>query len=549
MKTINIIEFKNSGLHLDHEQLSTIELEDSAFDYGSFGEIYICLSINNKRNNDHPPQVVKVFIDDDSSVITNNYQTILKFQDKIQSFDDSKPQGKRSIKHIPGAFALPQLSFRGMLQGKEVMGYTTNYLSQRAFLHYDNLVNHHSESSVPSYLKKFKMKNRLRFGFELAEAMWLFDQLEFVHADINPQNIFLGKKNGNLAIIDFESGAIRPESPTTFGKPGIWKAPEMQKEQQKQYSDFRYADLWSLGTLIHHLLFLRSPLYFLARLDSRYLRRYLKISQWPALPEPSDSTVFNSANVKIHPKYLKKLAEMNPRIVKGFSRMINTGGLKPSKRPDARFWSDTLGDLVFKPVIHHFKADIKTRKTNDPVTLRWETSDTYRLSIEPEIGDVSAEGQVKVFPSQETVYRLSATDYNGQAVYKTLTIQVKFRKAIIKYFSATVSNLPVGQFTTLMWHVSHSEKVRISPDIGEVDPQGLMVLNPTRSITYELEACNEMGQRTTATCNIKVIQKMQRTPFAKDGKAGIKLPVKQPPFHKVKSKIPNVQFKPTITKL
>lgn len=549
MKTINIIEFKNSGLHLDHECLSTIELEDSAFDYGSFGEIYICLSINNKRNADHPPQVVKVFIDDDSSVTANNYQTILKLQDKIQSFDNSKPQGKRSIKHIPGAFALPQLSFRGMQQGKEVMGYTTNFLSQRAFLHYDILVNHHSRSSVPSYLKKFKMKNRLRFGFELAEAMWLFDQLEFVHADINPQNIFLGKKNGNLAIIDFESGAIHPESPTTFGKPGIWKAPEMQKEQQKQYSDFRYADLWSLGTLIHHLLFLRSPLYFLAKLDSRHIRRYLRMSQWPTLPESVDKTVFNSANVKLHPKYLRKLDAMNPRLVKGFSRMINTGGLKPSKRPDARFWSDTLGELVFNPRIHYFESDIETRRSSDPVTLRWKTSDTYKLTIVPEIGDVSSEGQVKVFPSQETVYRLSATDYNGQSVIENLTIQVEFRKAIIKYFSASVSHLPAGQSTTLVWHVSHAEKVYISPDIGEVDPQGLIVVNPNQSITYELEAYNEMGQLATAKCKIKVGQRKKRTPLINTGLGGIKLPVNQAPFQQVRSRIPNVQFKPTITKL
>lgn len=77
-----------------------------------------------------------------------------------------------------------------------------------------------------------------------------------------------------------------------------------------------------------------------------------------------------------------------------------------------------------RPTIHSFNtARVKINK-GQSATLSWHVSHADRISIEPDIGSVSALGSKNIKPSKTTTYTLTATNRGGETV-ETCKVEVR----------------------------------------------------------------------------------------------------------------------------
>ena len=81
-------------------------------------------------------------------------------------------------------------------------------------------------------------------------------------------------------------------------------------------------------------------------------------------------------------------------------------------------------EAVERPTIHSFDtARVKITK-GQSATLSWHVSNADRISIEPDVGSVSALGSKNIKPSKTTTYTLTATGKGGETV-ETCTVEVR----------------------------------------------------------------------------------------------------------------------------
>jgi len=102
----------------------------------------------------------------------------------------------------------------------------------------------------------------------------------------------------------------------------------------------------------------------------------------------------------------------------------------------AVFWSLAAGGQGLPPAgfpgkpppappveIRHFTVEPAQIKPGSSTTLRWEASNTYSLTIEPDIGVVATRGARELTPSATTTYTLTASGAGGAKVMSvTVTV-------------------------------------------------------------------------------------------------------------------------------
>ena len=115
MKTIQVTSFKSSSLNPLFSSITSIEVEDSYFDKGAFGEVYISGKINGKTLS--APQAIKVFIDDGSGNAKRGLTTVEQLQCQIINLNNElKKKQEKPIEDVTALGALPQFSFTGILK-------------------------------------------------------------------------------------------------------------------------------------------------------------------------------------------------------------------------------------------------------------------------------------------------------------------------------------------------------------------------------------------------------------------------------------------------
>jgi chromosome segregation ATPase len=81
-------------------------------------------------------------------------------------------------------------------------------------------------------------------------------------------------------------------------------------------------------------------------------------------------------------------------------------------------------EAVKAATIHSFNTARAKIKKGQNATLSWHVSNAERISIEPDIGSVSALGSRNVKPSKTTTYTLTATGKGGETV-ETCKVEVR----------------------------------------------------------------------------------------------------------------------------
>lgn len=153
------------------------------------------------------------------------------------------------------------------------------------------------------------------------------------------------------------------------------------------------------------------------------------------------------------------------------------------------------------PEITSFTASPGTITTGMSSTLEWNVTGATSISIDKDIGDVSASGTKEVSPTTTTSYTLTAANSSG-SIKKSATVTVT-NLPVVTAFSADQETINIGSTATLQWDVNGATVISIDQEIGDVTSPGTRAVTPTSTTTYTLTAMNSNGT-TTATVTIVV---------------------------------------------
>lgn len=432
MKAISVNKFKTSSLSLDFNSVSTIEIDDSPFDNGAFGEVYFCYSINGKTLS--VPQVLKVFVDDGSGSAKRGYETICKLQDQIVSHNALlKQRNEKSIEQMNALWALPQYSYEGKLNGTTVFGYSANRLNTPEYLLFDKIFNDPDltkRKELRTHFYNLPIDQRLKFAHDLAEGFKALQEMSYIYADLNPKNFFVNDISNKLCLIDYDSGAVTKnpnDEAETFGKLGEWLAPEIQEQLLQNLSGNIKVDLntdtWAVAIAIHFMLFNFHPLFYLKVRGKKELKNYFNKYKWPEI-EKSDPN-FRQELAGVYDYYIEKLNTSIPASIKNaFAETINNGYFNPNRRLSYKQWLNAIKGLMVPPSITVFEADSDIIVDGTPVKLKWKIdSKAHTILIDNGIGDVTGKEEIAILPSKNTIYTIKAIGHFGQAE-ASITIRV-----------------------------------------------------------------------------------------------------------------------------
>jgi PKD repeat protein len=157
----------------------------------------------------------------------------------------------------------------------------------------------------------------------------------------------------------------------------------------------------------------------------------------------------------------------------------------------------TLTVSVIAPVIQSFTASAVSINSGQSTALNWTVDGASEITIAADVGaspGIVSGNTFTVSPTQNTVYTLTARNSVG-FVTSTATVAVQTSAPVISAFTATPTAINSGGSTTLNWSVSGADTLAITPGVGVVTGN-YVVVTPTVDTTYTLTATNADGSVT-----------------------------------------------------
>ena len=156
------------------------------------------------------------------------------------------------------------------------------------------------------------------------------------------------------------------------------------------------------------------------------------------------------------------------------------------------------------PIINYFTAKSTNVTYGNSTILEWSVEGAINVSIDNGIGRVDPNGSLTISPLENQTYILTAVNSYGRS-NKSIKVYVsidngqypqKDSAPIIEFFTATSTNVTLGDSTELKWSVEGATNVSIyyiKNEIVYVDSIGSIVVFPLESKKYSLIAYNEFG--------------------------------------------------------
>jgi len=334
-----------------------IELSHTPIGSGGFGEIYSVLSVQKHVCSD---VVCKLFYP--SPLSYRNFQSIQLLQTQYTQ--------KKSI--LGDALkTLPLFSFEGFMLGKPVYGYLMRYLSEKEFANFSVFME--DKNALEAYYN-LNFTQKIGYAKSLATQIHALQQLNFIHADISADNIFIHLHKPEVALIDFDSGTVIKDKakPTTWGKPNEWVEPQIMFDLAKQQKNKLptvsvnfFSDVWSAHIGLHYLLFMVHPFFFIRSLSEKNMRLYFEHYMWPNAYQGKCDEIFATEAKIIHQKYLQMIQQtaLEP-ILHCFEQTFNEGFFNPEKRTDISTWVKVLQEYDISESNYTLPVPVIVKKTN-----------------------------------------------------------------------------------------------------------------------------------------------------------------------------------------
>jgi len=145
------------------------------------------------------------------------------------------------------------------------------------------------------------------------------------------------------------------------------------------------------------------------------------------------------------------------------------------------------------PAIQEFSASRTEIEPGQSVVFHWKVSGAEEVSIDQGIGKVQPQGSQAVFPTASKTYVLAAKG-SGLSVSKSIPVTVTSNGPMkIVRFSADPSTIGAGEMAVLRWEVKNASEVRIEPDVGVVEAQGVCKVSPQTTTKFKLFATSDKG--------------------------------------------------------
>ena len=111
---------------------------------------------------------------------------------------------------------------------------------------------------------------------------------------------------------------------------------------------------------------------------------------------------------------------------------------------------------------------------------------------------------------------------DGRVITRTVMIRVEPKPPardeppVISEFGFDKVRVAVGERATLRWRVHDAQGVSIHPDVGAVDSDGALIVEPSETMIFTLDAVGP-GGTTTETARIAVFEPIQPKPLISFG--------------------------------
>ena len=164
-----------------------------------------------------------------------------------------------------------------------------------------------------------------------------------------------------------------------------------------------------------------------------------------------------------------------------------------AKNADGERSAEATVTVGNKPFISTFEADDTTVTAGAAVTLSWSVLGDPAPAVMLNGQTVTGTSAV-VQPTATTTYTLTASNVDGDAVPKTVTVNVG--QAPTVSLSASPSTVPPNGRSTLSWSVGGTEPISLKMNNVDVSGKGLndsVSVTPAQTATYTLTATNDYG--------------------------------------------------------
>ncbi len=151
----------------------------------------------------------------------------------------------------------------------------------------------------------------------------------------------------------------------------------------------------------------------------------------------------------------------------------------------------------------------------ESATLDWIVTDAETVIIDNGIGLVAHEDSIIVSPTSTTTYTLSVLGAGGVVeIGITLYVIDPSATPTAEIISESAS-IEAGESTILSWHTTDADTVSIDGGIGNVEPDGSLIIAPISTATYTLSA-DGPGGGTTASVTVTVTEPLPDASISAD---------------------------------
>lgn len=456
---ITVSKLYISLLYPNFKQITTISI-GKEIGGGGFGTVYICEKINGGVVS---KLLIKILTNDKDG--DKGFQTSIKLQEQLSlKNEEYKKKNLETVDKTMALCAIPQFCFEGKMRNQDIKGYAIANLSELGFVSFDSITDSRDLVLRQQYAS-MDIAKKIKICHSLAKGFRVLGEIYYVHADLNPQNLFVNLSTAEAAIIDFDSGAIMDnpnDAPTTIGKAfeGEWLASEILAELASQTGAVRkfrislQTDTWSVAVAIHYLLFLRGPYFFLKLLSKSAVLDYLANYRW--FEAGGKAAYFDSKKQNSHTNYKNYVATSLPKpILEKLQSTFNEGYANTGRRTNFSQWETILSSTLSLPckILFFRSANQKYEIIEgESVILEFQVENEFYAEINGI--DVMGKNQFTDNPMNKTKYRLIAKNALGKSFEQEITIQVhKLPK--IHFFKTSATDVGEGQEVTLSWNVEH----------------------------------------------------------------------------------------------
>jgi hypothetical protein len=175
----------------------------------------------------------------------------------------------------------------------------------------------------------------------------------------------------------------------------------------------------------------------------------------------------------------------------------NQSGLQASARVRVTMRAEDT-----RPQILFFVGNPTRIQRGQSSELAWRVLGADEVNI-TELGRVQLEGRNAVVPAQTTTYRLTARNRVGEET-ATVTIVVETPEVRVLSCFASPATIFRGESASIIYQTQNATRVTIEPGVGQVPPNGSVVVSPTESTNYRITAFGADGQTNVCAAGVNV---------------------------------------------